>query len=227
MRESFFMQEQETTERRAAVRHELDAALARLREVKDPSLRREAVARIVADAVEAARVIGGEYFEDVDELYRQYAVADTLVRRDDPARLLDVAVDAEPYVVSFAGKQPFANGAAFGPRGEGMANALLEGFSGDVVAAVVGFDGGSVDAQTVPDAGITKRRPGGASLSRAYVRAISGTVAPDDLRFIILRIPKAFFPDDQLRPEEEERTHILRGIGIHPIRPASEERAAA
>lgn len=198
----------------------MNRALQDLAATNIPDLSRAAVAEIIRGLQESLKAAGAEYFEDVNKLYWKFAASNTVVRREDPWKVLE-AVGGAPYTIAFRAGEPYANAAEFGPAGEGMKNAILEGHAGDAVVTVVGFDRGNVSVKPVPQEKLLAKR----GLDRRYVRAVSGTVPQESIRFVVVRVPKKIFPENELTEADEERAFVLRGFGFP--KKAREKRAAA
>jgi hypothetical protein len=156
---------------------------------------------------------GAEFFEDVQEIYRNYlGITEPLViRREDPVKVAELASGKSAEFkfdpkVSFEEGEKYANSALWphGPAGatSGLANAFLEGRSAaGPIVAVMAF-------KNNPEH-ITVAEPEGkmlevGSLTRQSVKIVSGVVTPDDLEFVIVRMPEKFFPKEELTERERK-----------------------
>ncbi|HRH32471.1 MAG TPA: hypothetical protein PLK06_04055 [bacterium] len=171
------------------------------------------------------RDYGGEYHEDVNEVYRQYSASKPLVvRRENPNRIVDlvhgndVTITFDPEVVGGRGDK-YAN-CALWPHGSiektnGIANAFLEGRgNAGPIVMVAGYDQ-NAEHMSIEEPAEKMEEVG--TISRQNVKILSGTIKPEDLEFIILRSPVKFFDKNRLTPAEQERlargqlTQVFRG----------------
>lgn len=166
---------------------------------------------------------GGEFASDVNNVYKKYqdSYSDPLVvRREDPEKVAqlvdgkDLDLSFDPKVVGDRGDK-YANSAIW-PYGKnpvaGIRNAFLEGrgMAGPMVTlTAIKADPDNTNIETPENA---KMKVG--DIEREAVRIFSGNVSKEDLRFIILRIQKDFFPEENLT-EQELKTNpkqIFRAI---------------
>ncbi len=129
-----------------------------------------------------------------------------VIRRDDPRKLeqtlargLDLSLEFDPKLGG-----PYANSALWSKNAgnRGLENAFLEGHGHvDGLIAVVGFvPNQQMRIQAVPDLAGSLT-----GLDRSLVRSVSGTIALEDVRFIVLRMPIDHFPEEDMTDEELER----------------------
>jgi hypothetical protein len=166
---------------------------------------------------------GGEFASDVNNVYKKYQdnYSDPLVvRREDPEKVAqlvdgkDIDLKFDPKVVGDRGDK-YAN-CAIWPYGKnpvaGIKNAFLEGrgMAGPLVTlTAVKANTGNTNLETPKD---FKMKVG--DIEREAVRIFSGSINKEDLKFIILRIQKEFFPQENLT-EQEIKTNpkqIFRAI---------------
>jgi hypothetical protein len=166
---------------------------------------------------------GGEFASDVNNIYRKYqdSYSDPLVvRREDPEKVaqlvdgkeLDLIFD--PKVVGDRGDK-YANSAIW-PYGKdpvaGIRNAFLEGrgMAGPIVTlTAIKANPDNTNIEIPQNAKLNV-----GNIEREAVRIFSGNVSKEDLKFIILRIQKDFFPEENLS-EQEIKTNpkqIFRAI---------------
>jgi hypothetical protein len=168
---------------------------------------------------------GGEFHEDVNEVYGKYNSGEPLiVRRENPSVLVellngkDIAMGFDPKV-SLGEGDKYAN-CALWPHGSvektsGIANAFLEGRGNAGPIVMVAGYAQNPEHMTIEEP-VDKMLEVG-TISRENVKILSGIVKPEDLEFIVLRIPVKFFDANNLNPSEKERlskgqlTQIFRG----------------
>lgn len=168
---------------------------------------------------------GGEFHEDVNEVYAKYNSGEPLVvRRENPSVLIelingkDISMGFDPKV-SLSEGDKYAN-CALWPHGSvektsGIANAFLEGRGNAGPIVMVAGYVQNRDHMTIEEP-VDKMLEVG-TISRENVKILSGLVKPEDLEFIILRIPIKFFDHNNLSASEQERlskgqlTQIFRG----------------
>ncbi len=166
---------------------------------------------------------GGEFASDVNNVYKKYQnnYSDPLiVRREDPGKVAelidgtDVDLKFDPKVVGDRGDK-YANSAIW-PYGKnpvaGIKNAFLEGrgMAGPlVILTAIKPDPKSTNIEVPKN---FKKKVG--DIDREAVRILSGSVSKEDLKFIILRIQKDFFPKENLSKEEIKNNpkQIFRAI---------------
>lgn len=120
-----------------------------------------------------------------------------LVRRDDPVKVLDAILDNKEIALT-PPNDGYANASV--DSDEGLKIALSEGLLGAEVNMVYGFeyDGLAVKKVKKNDQDLRQQ-------SRfTYVRSVSGTVTPDHIKYMIMRVPAKLFPPEKLTDEEHE-----------------------
>ncbi len=146
---------------------------------------------------------GGSYHQDINEVYEIAQGNSLIVRRHDLEKLVeaitnhtDLEISPDPNV-----GEAYPNCAEWkydlGPRG--LQNALLEGHAqlGGLVT-VAGFKkGGSLEIKSVNTENIS-------GLDRDLVRFVRGRVHPEEIEFIVLRIPATLLPQGELTPFEQK-----------------------
>jgi len=180
----------------------------RLSETKIPELREKMVAEALKSIKEVLEGKGWKYVSDVNSLYHAFRNQNLLVRREDPLRFLSTTAAGQPLKIEFDPNladvvgEKYANCAEWSyDSGErGLKNAFLEGNAslGDSLVFVVGFKPGkdlkvndiSADKKFVHD------------LDRTLVRSAEGSVNPNDLMFVVVRVPAKFFPKNEMTGAE-------------------------
>lgn len=173
---------------------------------KKHSLSSEEVEELVSGTIEFLKNSGGIYCEDVSTIYRAIN-HEIVVRRENPIALIESVSYHEPLELKFEGDIPYSNSALWQIKqgSEGLKNTFEEGFSSVAgIAYVAGYEKThlSIQKPTSSDVGTTKYSSSGQVLSREHVVASHGSVDPDDIDFIVVRIPISYMKEDELRDEE-------------------------
>jgi hypothetical protein len=160
----------------------------------------------------------GEYCENVVELYSQIN-HEIIVRRENPLALVNALEHGDSLELGFEGGEAYSNAALweFSQGSAGLANAFMEGFAS---VAGVCFVGGYEKKNLViekphsSDVGLPKIMSEGVPLPRHLVVAASGNLSPDDIDFVVARIPYRYMPEDLLREDELDtpKPFVFRGI---------------
>lgn len=156
---------------------------------------------------------GGEFHEDVNEVYGKYNSGEPLVvRRENPSVLVEL-LNGKDITMGFDPKVSLGEGdkyvnCALWPHGSvektsGIANAFLEGRGNAGPIVMVAGYAQNADHMTIEEP-VDKMLEVG-TISRENVKILSGIVKPEDLEFIILRIPVKFFEANKLTKGEQER----------------------
>jgi hypothetical protein len=163
---------------------------------------------------------GGTEFSDVNELYAQLPNNDVVVRREDPNKIITSLATRVPYTISFPADSKYSNAILWRPEyhEKGIANAYLEGYGNrNGIVTIVGFvPESSMQIEKLPDASQVF-----AGLDRAHVYSVSGEVRPEDVSFVIVRIPITAFPSEFMTEDEEDllfdfKTRQQAGLSAEP-----------
>lgn len=171
---------------------------------------------------------GGQYHENVSEIYNKYGVENpVIVRREDPTRLSrlingeDLEIFFDPNV-SYSEGEKYANSALwpYGPteKTSGIANAFLEGRgNAGPIVILAGYKQNGRDIEIVKP---EENEEVVGTLERHSVRILSGKIHKEDLEFVIIRIASMFFDKNKMTPKELERFNkgdqkqIFRGFSF-------------
>lgn len=173
---------------------------------------------------------GGVFYDDINEFYGNLK-GDFVVRMEDPERLIHSVAKHEDLEVSPRKDYPNVVEWRNDYGSVGLRDAFLEGTGmlGGMVT-VFGFREG--DDIEVSDVRAEEKDVFGRE--RGLVRIAKGVVHPEDLQFIILRMPVSFFPEGEITPQEKKdiqkhgQSYIFRGFAFNEsAEPAKEERIAA
>ena len=190
---------------------------------KNPSEYKELCGQTYKDLAGFFINSGAEFVTDVNDIYKEYGGENKkpfIVRREDPEKVValsegfDISLSFDPKVVGDRGDK-YVN-CAIWPYGRdavsGIKNAFLEGrgMAGPIVSLIATKQ--NLENNTVEEATDAMLRVG--TIDRDAVRIVSGKITKEDLRFIILRIQKDFFPDENLVDAErdEKVKQIFRGF---------------
>lgn len=156
---------------------------------------------------------GGEFHEDVSEIYNKYNTTNpVIVRREDPVRLSrlingeNLEMFFDPDVV-FGNGDKYANSALwpYGPEEKtgGIANAFLEGRGNAGPIVILGGYNTDGEMMEIVKPEINEEVVG--TLDRHSVRILSGEINPEDLEFVIIRVASSFFDKSKMTTRELER----------------------
>lgn len=168
--------------------------------------RREAVQHVFERMKQAFLEAGATYYADVNDIYGMYGQDEELVvRREDPLAIaqsilwnrdLPVGTGERPGEVS-------ANSVAWRRSdGElGLKTAFLEGrATAGGIATVVGIRRGTdLELRTIPQSEFDPRP------DRRLVRNATGIIHPNEIEFVIVRVPATHFPKQDMTDEEADR----------------------
>jgi hypothetical protein len=153
------------------------------------------------ELIGALRDSGAVEFKNISDMYAALrGTGKIIVRREDPERVLDLAVHHDPVAIDFPPGDRYSNAveweASLGSIG--LSNAYMEGY-GHINGAVTvaGFKKGTLDIVSLPDA---EQRFHG--LDRTYVRSVKGEVKPEDILFVAARVPIAAYPESDMTETE-------------------------
>lgn len=166
---------------------------------------------------------GGNIVSDINQIYQKYNKQMSnplIVRREDPEKVsslvegFDISLSFDPKVVGDRGDK-YVN-CAIWPYGRdlvsGIKNAFLEGrgMAGPLVT-LIGVKQNDKNNK-VEEADDYLKKVG--TIERDAVRIASGKLTKDDLEFVVLRIQKEFFPEENMFAEEKtsEAKQIFRGF---------------
>ena len=149
---------------------------------------------------------GGLYYDNINELYRTLKGQKMLVRREYPEKVMELISGEGHIALEFDKKikdrHPNCAEWSYEMGEKGLDNAFLEGLASVAgVAMVVGINKSpALKIYDIPD---DEKFRGG--VDRAAVKMAEGDVSPEDLRFLVVRIPAAIYPPEQMTDEEVER----------------------
>lgn len=150
------------------------------------------------------RALGAKEYTDTTSLARALQDNELIVRREDPDSVMHLLEKKVPLAVApYADGVRYANCAVWDIRSPaGLNNAFLEGYAAKhYVVAVMGF------TQT-PDMDILKLDESAdlfAGMDRTKVRSFGGEITPDNVRFVLLRVPLEALQESQMTDAEIER----------------------
>jgi hypothetical protein len=160
---------------------------------------------------------GGQEVKDVNEIYKKYQKSNSellIVRREDPEKLMallnnvNINLSFDPKVVGERGNK-YAN-CAIWPYGKnavaGIKNAFLEGrgMAGPIVSLMAVKQQSNNIKIEKPENSLLEV----GDITREAVRIASGIIEKKNLEFIIIRIQKEYFPEEQLNESEKTNEKI-------------------
>lgn len=187
-----------------------------------PEEKKHLIEDTALDAMTHLSKAGYKEYESIDAMFRDLSVADFIVRRESPARLLDSVKNHAPLSIHFPEGTRYSNAVEWDPtfRIESMNNAFFEGYgmANGIVTVMGSVRRETLDVQKLPDA---QRDFYG--LNREAVVSVAGEVPADDIAFAMVRIPIYAFPLEMMTDHErdiyeewDEKRHHAREKRVEP-----------
>lgn len=170
----------------------------------------------------------GAYHENVGDLYQEVS-GPLVVRREDPVKALELLLAHKPIDIFYhkefrsdekADEGTYYNAAMWNGPGSkvGLENAFIEGFShlGGIVT-VLGFEPEGLIFRPTEHTEMIRQTT---TLNYTNNVSIEGEVDVDKVRFLVVRIPARYMPEDRLteeeidRKEEGELRFVFRGVSM-------------
>lgn len=170
----------------------------------------------------------GTYHENVGDLYQEIS-GPLVVRREDPVKALELLLAHKPldifYRKEFRSDEKAVEGTYYnaamwnGPGSKvGLENAFIEGFShlGGIVT-VLGFEPEGLTFRPTEHTEMIRQTT---TLNYTNNVSIEGEVEVGKVRFLVVRIPARYMPDDRLTDEELESKEegelrfVFRGVSM-------------
>lgn len=178
--------------------------------------------RLVENAQESKEVINnfidymshvkGSHFNDVGAMYPLLAGEDLFVRREDPRVVVQAFSDELPIEIHHKqGTEPYPNAVEWNYQygTHGLENAFLEGRAQlNGIVTVIGFKPQHVKKTEVNRVEPSVVQPGGRVIDRNHVVSIDGAVPKEDIRFVVMKIPKKLMPGIYLTEEETTQDDV-------------------
>lgn len=170
--------------------------------------------------------------EDVSSLYGEMSKENLLARVESVRRVVECLATSKPILVG-AGGDHYANSVTSDVEGLRIAMAEAEAVGpvrllvGLDLKALVGFTNDHVEVSEIDDSEFDLRDT---TLRKAYCRHLEGEIHKEDIRYMVMRIPRNVFPSQFLNDIEKKHQtgFIFRGVKIHPdVSNSSEEAVAA
>lgn len=150
------------------------------------------------------KTLGGIELKGTNALTKMLKPGEYIVRRENPDTLMAAVRGQQVLQVQpFADDTRYANCALWdGKTPAGLNNAFLEGYSHkNNVAAVFGFaNEPGMDLQALSESASTF-----AGMERSRVRSFAGEIHPDQIQFVLLRLPLDALPESEMSSEEAEQ----------------------
>lgn len=155
---------------------------------------------------------------DVSHIYSEMQREQLLARVESVAKVLECIAEHKPISVGNA-EHHYAN--AVTPEPEGLRIAMAEADAigpvrllvGLDLKALIGFKTDHLEVVEIDESEFDHRDTG---LRSSLCRHVVGEILPEDLRYMIMRIPRRYFPEESLTDTEKEQTSqfIFRGAKI-------------
>ncbi|MDD5043792.1 MAG: hypothetical protein PHD51_04010 [Patescibacteria group bacterium] len=162
--------------------------------------------RAIENALEAKGIF---IEEDIGEIYKdifQHA-GGLLVRREAIDRVVDLLFLGKGIKIS---GQEHGGGNSAVVSDEGIKIAMAEGQTDPGIISLMFLSKNNLQIEDCP---ADPLRP-----NRQFCRRTTGEISKDNLKYLIFRIPKQYFPQDEVLPEEEEDRFIFRGIDFREFK---------
>jgi hypothetical protein len=165
-----------------------------------------------------------ELSSDVTSLYNEMSKEDLLARVGSIKRAINCLAKGSPIVVG-VGEDHYANSVTTDV--EGLRIAMAEATSigpvrllmGLDLKAMIGFTKEHLSVKEISDNEFDLRDT---NLRKVYCRHIDGEIHKEDIKYVVMRIPKHLFPQEELSPEELKTPSqfVFRGVKLES--PASQ-----
>lgn len=156
--------------------------------------------------------------ENIGSLYAEMQRENLIARVEQVASVLKCLATNEPISVGSQDTH-YANSVTADP--EGLRIAMSEADALGPVRLLVGLDlkaliGFTTDHLSVSEIDDSELDLRDTNLRKNFCRHVSGEIHRDDIRYVVMRIPKAYFPQDSLTPEEEKMSgqFVFRGARL-------------
>lgn len=151
---------------------------------------------------------GHEFKEEIDTIYEDMKKEKCLVRVEQLSRILETIEHNKDLPIGHNAETHYAN--AVIPEEAGIKLALAEGQAPGPIRAIMSFGKSLIGFKTdnlevkevdyVPDAAGVRDEQ-----ERKYVcRHVEGTLKKEDIKFLVIRIPKHLLDDEHLKEDEKE-----------------------
>lgn len=168
-------------------------------------LEADAKRELVTETFSRFRELLGEngYTEhtDIASLYKSLPSTNYIVRRENPDRVEQMLAEGESYEIKHEGNTEYANSVEWNPSSmeNSIENAYLEGYGNkNTIVVVIGIrPNDDLELKHLPES-----TPDFYGLDRRGVRSVTGTVTPDQIAFVSIRIPAQFLPEEFLTEDE-------------------------
>jgi len=159
-----------------------------------------------------------ELSPEINSLYAEMSRENLLARVERIATVLRCVITGEPIPVGNADNH-YANSVTTNP--EGLKIAMAEADAIGPVRLLVGLDlktliGFSNDHLTVSEVDEDSFDIRDTNLRKTHCRHINGEIHKEDIKYVVMRIPRRYFPVDKLSQTENEGTSqfIFRGVKL-------------
>ncbi len=160
---------------------------------------------------------GAQYIEDVNEIYKKFRNDTLIVRKDDPERLLKALAQKENIVIQRNDSGEYENCALWNTHtnAQALRLAMTEGRGGRELTITFGFE-------KTPQLHVKKKTmdnvtPDYSTIDRSSARIVDGCIHPEDIRFVVLRMPVSYFPESEMNDKEiEDLEEYQDSLAEHP-----------
>lgn len=190
-----------------------------IEESDDPEFIKAQISELFFDI---ERELGVTIESDVSDLYKEMKKENCLARIDSLSRVLKTLEFDEPMPIGSEEETDDHYANAVIPENEGIQLAFAEGQAPGPVRMLVGFGktliGFKTDHLEVKEINFNEDDPRDVA-QRAYLcRHVSGELKKDDIKYVVMRIPKHMMPDNMVTDLEKDNIDkikfLFRGFRI-------------
>lgn len=126
-----------------------------------------------------------------------------LTRRESIQKVMGLLIANKQIEIS---GEKYRGGNAAVPTPEGIKIAMAEGQTDPGIISLMFFDKKGLNIRDCPAEELRLRS------NRKFCKRATGAIKPEDLKYLIFRIPRQYFPEKKLLSEEGEDKFIFRGV---------------
>lgn len=167
-----------------------------------PDQKKRIVEETALDTLTHLAQAGYQEYASINGLFRDLKEPGFIVRRENPERLLSSISAHTPLTVDFPTGERYSNAVEWDTafRIDSMNNAFFEGYGmANGIVTVVGVRSEGLDIARLPDA-----QSNFYGINRESVVSIKGAISPNNIIFVIVRIPIYGYPVEMMTEEERD-----------------------
>lgn len=154
--------------------------------------------------------VGVSLSEDVSSIYQAMSEESLLVRRQSVSATVKSITEAQVLDLGESEKK-YANSVV--PNNEGIKIALAEGETQGPIISLIGFDPKNIRVSSIE---VSKNDPRDTALRSALCRHVDGVLSPEDIKYLVLRMPRSLVDEKYLTESEKQSgvPFIFRGADL-------------